>query len=189
MDQGTAHRCFCGILWILRHQCLISSEKSVQPCWNARRTVLFFFCRANQRNASLGIPARNGRWNSNKWQWLPPHVTIKMLVKTPFLYILVDFENIAPTCDANIYWLESLYKALQNRFRWNRRLHVFSVCLAASRLLFAPKWATVVGSNYKFIWAVWHKPFGSIWQNIKKHTEVWCNKHDTCIYMWQIDEI
>lgn len=24
-------------------------------------------------------------------------------------------------------------------FRWNRRLHVFSVCLAASRLLFAPK--------------------------------------------------
>ena len=56
-------------------------------------------------------------------------------------------------------------------FRWNRRLHVFSVCLAASRLLFAPKWAMVVGSNYKFIWAVWHKPFGSIWQNIKKNTQ------------------
>ena len=31
-------------------------------------------------------------------------------------FCIVDFETIAPTCDANIYWLESLYKALQNRF-------------------------------------------------------------------------
>ena len=93
MDQGTAHWCFCGILWIWRHQYLISSEKSVQPCWNARRTVLFF-CRANQGTQALGSQQGMGRWNSNKWQWLPPHATIKMLVKTPFLYC--GFWNHSP---------------------------------------------------------------------------------------------
>lgn len=139
MDQGTAHRCFCGILWILRHQCLISSEKSVQPCWNARRTVLFFFAGQTKGTQALGSQQGMGRWNSNKWQWLPPHVTIKMLVKTPFLYILVDFETIAPTCDANIYWLESLYKALQNRFSLEPQTPRFLGLPCCKQTSFRPK--------------------------------------------------
>ena len=96
MDQGTAHRCFCGILWILRHQCLISSEKSVQPCWNARRTVLFFFAGQTKGTQALGSQQGMGRWNSNKWQWLPPHVTIKMLVKNTIFVYSCGFWNHSP---------------------------------------------------------------------------------------------